>query len=119
MNKKTKIALLVGVPVLVGIYLIYKQLKGDFASGSDTNPVPPTPVPPTPTTCSNPAKVSTHSGTRLRASASTSSTIKKTYLAGVTLQVIGQQTASDGLWYNVKEGSNEGWMRSDVVTTIC
>jgi uncharacterized protein YgiM (DUF1202 family) len=63
-----------------------------------------------------PSQVTTRSGTNLRASSSTTSTILKTYNAGVTLYVIGDKKESDGQWFQVVDDkSNQGWVRSDVV----
>ena len=60
MNKKLKVGLLVGVPVLIGAYLIYKQFKGSKGAIGKYTP-PPTPKPvvnPTRTTtgCDYPLK---------------------------------------------------------------
>lgn len=45
MNKKLKVGLLVGVPVLIGAYLIYKQFKGSKGAIGKYTPTPtPKPV---------------------------------------------------------------------------
>lgn len=70
--------------------------------------------------------VSTKNGSRLRKEPNVKSDIIKTYDSGVTLEVVGQSSQSDGIWYNVQEKSainaadikRQGWMRSDVVILI-
>ena len=59
-----------------------------------------------------PSVVTTRSGTRLRKDPNTSSTILKTYNAGIDLHPDNTSDMEDGLWYHVSEG---GWVRSDVV----
>jgi hypothetical protein len=58
-------------------------------------------------------QVTTRSGTRLRQSPNTNSTIIKTYQSGVKLTVIGSEEMLDGTWYEIS--SPRGWVRSDVV----
>lgn len=60
-----------------------------------------------------PQKVTTRSGTRLRQSPNTNSTIIKTYSSGVSLTVIDSEEMPDGTWYQIS--SPRGWVRSDVV----
>lgn len=60
-----------------------------------------------------PQKVTTRSGTRLRQSPNTNSTIIKTYSSGVSLTVIDSEEMLDGTWYQIS--SPRGWVRSDVV----
>ena len=70
--------------------------------------------------------VATKNGSRLRKEPNVKSEIIKTYDSGVTLEVVGQSSQSDGIWYNVQEKSainaadikRQGWMRSDVVILI-
>jgi hypothetical protein len=70
--------------------------------------------------------VLTRSGTRLRSSSSTNSTIKHTYTAGNPLLVRAEKLEKDGMWYEVQDFGNSpildknnfkraGWVRSDVV----
>jgi len=70
--------------------------------------------------------VYTRSGTRLRSTSSTNSTIKHTYKAGNELSVIGEILEKDGMWYQVQDYGDSpisdkntfirgGWVRSDVV----
>jgi len=118
LSKQQKIGL-IAVPVIIGLYFIYKQFKN---SGSDTKfkTIPPNPKPPVDEI---PKSVTTRSGTRLRSSSSTSSNVLQTYPAGVVMTVIGSKNESDGLWYQVQQlgGQNQsgiiaqGWMRCDVV----
>jgi hypothetical protein len=63
-----------------------------------------------------PAEVTTRSGTRLRSSSSTSSSVVYTYPAGTKLLVKGDATQSDGQWFQVFDAQGRtGWVRSDVV----
>lgn len=63
-----------------------------------------------------PAEVTTRSGTRLRSSSSTSSSVVYTYPAGTKLLVKGDATESDGQWFQVYDAQGRtGWVRSDVV----
>ncbi len=48
-----------------------------------------------------PAEVTTRSGTRLRSSSSTNSSVVYTYTAGTKLLVKGDATESDGQWFQV------------------
>lgn len=63
-----------------------------------------------------PSELTSRIGTRLRAKASTESSIIYTYLVPTTLLVKGDATQSDGQWYEVfdKKGRS-GWVRADVV----
>lgn len=61
-----------------------------------------------------PQKVTTRSGTRLRESPNTNSTILKTYTSGVSLTVIDSEEMLDGTWYQISSPMR-GWVRSDVV----
>ena len=63
-----------------------------------------------------PAEVTTRSGTRLRSSSSTNSSVVYTYPAGTKLLVKGDATESDGQWFQVFDSKGRsGWVRSDVV----
>lgn len=63
-----------------------------------------------------PAEVTTRSGTRLRSSSSTNSSVVHTYTAGTKLLVKGDATESDGQWFQVFDSNGRsGWVRSDVV----
>ena len=63
-----------------------------------------------------PAEVTTRSGTRLRSSSSTNSSVVYTYTAGTKLLVKGDATESDGQWFQVFDSKGRsGWVRSDVV----
>jgi len=63
-----------------------------------------------------PAEVTTRSGTRLRSSSSTNSSIVHTYSAGTKLLVNGDSTETDGQWFKVFDSAGRsGWVRSDVV----
>ena len=63
-----------------------------------------------------PAEVTTRSGTRLRSSSSTNSTVLHTYSAGTKLLVKGDATETDGQWFQVFDSAGRsGWVRSDVV----
>jgi uncharacterized protein YgiM (DUF1202 family) len=94
MNKKTKLALLFGVPIIIGGYFIFKQLK------PKPNPAPPKPVPPPPppeAECSDYKVTTVSSNLNIRSSASTTSTI------------VGS-LAKDSI-VSVKASSTEGWMQ--------
>jgi uncharacterized protein YgiM (DUF1202 family) len=63
-----------------------------------------------------PAEVTTRSGTRLRSSSSTNSSIVHTYSSGTKLLVNGDSTETDGQWFKVFDSAGRsGWVRSDVV----
>jgi len=58
------------------------------------------------------------SSARVRSQPNTNSNIVTTASLGDVYFVVGSSQESDGLWYNVDDGSGtSGWMRSDVVTT--
>jgi hypothetical protein len=61
-------------------------------------------------------KVGAKAGTRLRKEPNTNSAIVKTYKGGEIILINKSQKFSDGIWYQLTDGS--GWVRSDVTTWI-
>jgi uncharacterized protein YgiM (DUF1202 family) len=120
MTKKQKYITIGGITLALIAFLGYKA----FAK---PKPKPkPAPIPPKRTGTvivddptggfTLPAEVTTRSGTRLRSSSSTSSTILHTYSAGTKLLVNGDTTETDGQWFQVFDSAGRsGWVRSDVV----
>jgi uncharacterized protein YgiM (DUF1202 family) len=101
LSKKTKAALLIGVPLLIGGYLIYKQLKPKPNPNPyvpTTPPItPPTPPPPAPTgSCRNYIVTTAVSNLNIRESTSTSSAYKGSLAKGSTV--------------SAKQSSTSGWM---------
>jgi hypothetical protein len=107
-----------------GIMLALIGFLGYKAFAKPKTPVPPKPkrkgtvIVAEPTTGGFllPAEVTTRSGTRLRSSSSTNSSVVYTYTAGTKLLVKGDATESDGQWFQVFDSKGRsGWVRSDVV----
>ena len=127
-NKKIILPIAFGV-ALVGTLIYF--LSKSIPSSTPTPPPTPTPTPKDnsgegsygtdtmPSDDHTQFLVKTRSGSRLRSEPSTSSTIIKTYDAGVIMAVINPTPLmqSDGEWYKVKDlaTSQMGYMRSDVV----
>lgn len=115
MTEKQKYYTIGGIVLALITFLGYKA----FAK----TPVPPKPkrrgtviVEPSTGGFLLPAEVTTRSGTRLRSSSSTNSSIVYTYPAGTKLLVKGDATESDGQWFQVFDvKGRSGWVRSDVV----
>ena len=119
MTEKQKYLTIGGIMLALIGFLGYKA----FAK-KKTAPVPPAPpkrrgtviVEPSTGGFLLPAEVTTRSGTRLRSSSSTNSSILYTYSAGTKLLVKGDATESDGQWFQVYDAKGRnGWVRSDVV----
>jgi len=98
-SKKAKVAALIGIPVLIGAYLIYKQLKKPSPITPIT-PAPPKPAPtpaPTPAECKNYLVVTNVSNLNIRKLPSTSSDIVDSLAKGSTV--------------SAKASSASGWMQ--------
>jgi uncharacterized protein YgiM (DUF1202 family) len=106
-NKKTKLALLFGVPILIGGYFIYKQFR--------KKPTPPNPNPPNPNPPSSDwkkYKVNTAStNLNVRSGASTSSGIVSSLAKD---SIIWAKPTSNSGWY---EYSSDGSTRSGFVSS--
>jgi len=106
LSKKTKAALLIGVPLLIGGYLIYKQLKKPkpIVNPNVPTPTPPPPPPPPPpsTGCSNYIVTTVSSNLNIRETPSTSSAIKGSLAKGST--VSAKQSSTSG-WMQLCDGS--------------
>ena len=100
-NRKTKVALLVGIPVIIGGYLIYKYMKGNKPVIPVINPNnPPSPNPPNPapaSNCKSYTVVTQTSNLNIRQSPNTSSAIVGSLPKGSSV--------------NAKESSTSGWMQ--------
>lgn len=106
-NKKTKLALLFGVPILIGGYFIYKQFR---------KPKPPTPTPPkpnpTPSSGWTKWKVNTVStNLNVRSEANTSSSIVSSLPKDA---IIYAKPSSTSGWY---EYSSDGQTSSGFVSS--
>jgi uncharacterized protein YgiM (DUF1202 family) len=105
LNKKTKAALLIGVPLLIGGFLIYRQFRkprtittttgGGGNNGGNNNPPPPPPPAPT-TSCNNYIVTTVSSNLNIRSTASTSGAIVGSLPKGSTV--------------SAKQSSTSGWM---------
>jgi len=96
MNKKIKLAILFGVPIIIGAYFIFKQLKPK-PNPAPPKPVPPPPPEPEPAGCSDYKVTTISSNLNIRSGPSTTSTI------------VGS-LAKDSI-VSVKASSTEGWMQ--------
>jgi uncharacterized protein YgiM (DUF1202 family) len=99
-NRKTKVALLVGIPVIIGGYLIYKYMTGNKPVIPVINPIPPSPNPPNPappSNCKSYTVVTQTSNLNVRQSPNTSSAIVSSLPKGSSV--------------NAKESSTSGWMQ--------
>jgi hypothetical protein len=113
-NKKLKTALLFGVPLLIGGYLIYKQFKG--TGKVRPNPKPPTPNPPAPTTGWTRYKVITVTDPlNIRQSPSTTSTILGTLAID---SIIYAKPSSTSGWheYSADGSTRSGYVSSTYIT---
>jgi uncharacterized protein YgiM (DUF1202 family) len=100
-DKKTKVALLVGIPLLIGGYLIYKYMRGSNtnpSSPSPPSPNPPSPSPPSPAPsgCKSYTVVTKSTNLNIRQSPTTSSAIAGSLPKGSVV--------------NAKPSSTSGWM---------
>ena len=106
-NKKTKLALLFGVPILIGGYFIYKQFR--------KKPTPPNPNPPNPNPPSSgwtKYKVNTAStNLNVRSGANTSSGIVSSLAKG---SIIWAKPSSTSGWH---EYSSDGQTSSGFVSS--
>ena len=96
MNKKIKLAILFGVPIIIGAYFIFKQLKPK-PNPAPPKPVPPPPPEPEPAGCSDYKVTTISSNLNIRSGPSTTFTIV-------------DSVAKDSI-VSVKASSTEGWMQ--------
>lgn len=106
LSKKTKAALLIGVPLLIGGYLIFKQLKkpnpNPTPNTDPTDPTPPPPPPPPASGCSNYIVTTAVSNLNVRESPSTSSAIKGSRAKG---SIVSAKQSSTSGWLQLCDGS--------------
>jgi len=104
LSKKTKAALLIGVPLLIGGYLIFKQLKKPkpIVNPYVPTPTPPPPPPPPSTGCSNYIVTTAVSNLNIRESPSTSSAYKGSLAKG---SIVSAKQSSTSGWLQLCNGS--------------
>ena len=112
MTKKTKVLIALSIPVVVGLYFIYKQFAPDDKKENKEKTIVPI----------VPTSIKTKLGTRLRKDSNTQSEILKTYQKIQDLKYLKSKPEVDGTWFQVQEVNDKGeiiwtgWVRSDVVT---
>ena len=111
MDKKTKVALLIGVPLLVGGYFIYKQLKSEDTPTPPSPTPTPTPTPPAPASCSNYKVTTSTSNLNVRSKPNISASIVNSLAKGT---IVSAKPSSTSGWMELCDGS--GYSSSSYLT---